>query len=80
MRIRAEADHDVVVVLACRDVTAAEPAADKLRQGGGQIEGQLGRVWLHLIRPPSTQRFIERHQVLLFGELQGDKVDLGREQ
>jgi len=32
------ADRDNVVVLACRDVMAAAPAADKLRQRGGRIE------------------------------------------
>jgi NAD(P)-dependent dehydrogenase (short-subunit alcohol dehydrogenase family) len=32
------ADRDNVIVLACRDVAAAVPAADRLRQRGGQIE------------------------------------------
>lgn len=32
------ADRNNVVVLACRDIMAATPAADKLRQRGGQIE------------------------------------------
>ena len=33
-----DADHGSVVVIACRDVKAAEPAAQKLRQGGGKVE------------------------------------------
>lgn len=32
------ADCGNVVVIACRDVKAAEPAAHKLRQGGGRVE------------------------------------------
>lgn len=33
-----DADHGNVVVIACRDVKAAEPAAQKLRQSGGRVE------------------------------------------
>ena len=33
-----DSDHGNVVVIACRDMKAAEPAAQKLRQGGGRVE------------------------------------------
>lgn len=33
-----DANHGNVVVIACRDVKAAEPAAQRLRQGGGRVE------------------------------------------
>ncbi len=44
---------------------------------GFQHRHPSGRVRLHPIRPTATQGFIESHQVLLFGEVQADQVDLG---
>jgi NAD(P)-dependent dehydrogenase (short-subunit alcohol dehydrogenase family) len=61
------ADHNNVVVLACRDVTAAKPATNRLRQGGRQIEA----LPLDLAKQSSVHAFVDAFRARTFPRLSG---------
>jgi len=61
------ADRNNVVVLACRDVMAAAPAADKLRQRGGQIEV----LQLDLAKPLSIRGLVATFRARTFPPFAG---------
>jgi len=61
------ADRYNVVILACRDVRTAEPAADKLRQAGGQIEV----LPLDLAKQSSIHGFVDMFRERAFPTLMG---------
>ena len=61
------ADRNNVVVLACRNVIAAEPVAAKLQQAGGQIEV----LPLDLAKQSSIHRFVEAFRARALPPLAG---------
>jgi len=61
------ADGNNVVVLACRNVTAAAPAADRLRQAGGQVEV----LPLDLAKQSSIHSFVEKFRARALPALAG---------
>jgi NAD(P)-dependent dehydrogenase (short-subunit alcohol dehydrogenase family) len=67
------ADHNNVVVLACRDGTAATPATDRLRQGGGQIEA----LPLDLAKQSSVHAFVDAFRARTFPRLSGVVCNAG---
>jgi predicted acyl esterase/NAD(P)-dependent dehydrogenase (short-subunit alcohol dehydrogenase family) len=60
-------DRGDVVVLACRDVTTAEHAADKLRQAGGHVEV----LPLDLAEQASIHSFVDKFRAQVFPPLAG---------
>ncbi len=62
-----DADHGNVVVIACRDVKAAEPAALKLRQGGGRVEV----LPLDLSKQASVHAFVDEFRARKLPPLAG---------
>jgi len=61
------ADRHNVVVLACRNVGAAEPAAEKLRQAGGRIEV----LALDLAKQSSIHEFVDTFRARALPPLEG---------
>ncbi len=61
------ADHGNVVVIACRGVKAAEPAAQKLRQGGSKVE----MLPLDLSRQSSVHAFVDEFRARKLPPLAG---------
>jgi len=61
------ADHSNVVVLACRDVTSAEAAAEKLRQTGRQVEA----LPLDLADQSLIHSFVDKFRARAFPPLAG---------
>jgi NAD(P)-dependent dehydrogenase (short-subunit alcohol dehydrogenase family) len=62
-----DADHGNVVVIACRDVKAADPPAEKLRQGGGRVEV----LPLDLSKQSSVHAFVDEFRARKLPPLAG---------
>jgi len=60
-------DGEKVVILACRDVEAAEPAAEKMRQAGGRVEV----LSLDLAKQASIHAFVKAFRARKFPPLAG---------
>ena len=68
-----DADHGRVVVIACRDVKAAEPAAQKLRRGGGRVEV----LPLDLSKQSSVHAFVDEFRARKLPPLTGVVCNAG---
>ena len=62
-----DVNHGNVVVIACRDVKAAKPAAQKLRQGGGRVEV----LSLDLSKQSSVHAFVDEFRARKLPPLAG---------